>query len=380
MSKVNETIDEAEERFVNELACDGESAIRDATTVSVSMELEESNEVAVNEVVSTNEAASSMKSCAEGSMSKTASWQAQQEVQDPLLVHHELNRQTDTDLKMNDEHCLTNNENDKAGADDKVSIIDPVSLSERVRHYLNHNEIQWGRFASLVLGVSQSRLSTLLSKPKPWSILSKRLQALYERMQLWMDTRATYGNNPYLKKKQLPTVVKQAPKVKKKKARSLFELEENEKLLKSVTEAEENVVKQPAICTDHKQIEGSVKTEGASAAHSHKCNVCNVCNITLTEGQTEADHILSKHVTNAEGLCDVCGTEAKEDFVEHFRSHLKRVQFGHVPEHVEVKDEIIHIKEELVEQSSDEECSSSATAVSENERLSLNPFYGETVN
>jgi len=102
-----------------------------------------------------------------------------------------------------------------------------------------------------------------------------------------------------------------------------------------------------------------------------------VCNITLAEGQTEADHILSKHVTNAEGLCDVCGTEAKEDFVEHFRSHLKRVQFGHVPERVEVKDEIIDIKEELVEQNSDEECS--ATAVTENERLSLNPFYGETV-
>jgi len=374
MSKVNETIDEAEERFVNELACDGESAIRDATVCS-SMELEVSNEVAVNEVVRTNDAASPMKSCAEEFKSKTDSLQAQQEVQDPLLLH-ELKRHTDTGL-MNDEHCLTNNENDKAGTDDNVSTIDPVSLSARVRHYLKHNEIQWERFASLVLGVSQSRLSTLLSKPKPWSNLSKRLQALYERMQLWMDTRATYGNNPYLKKKQLPTVMKQAPKGKKKKARSLFELEENEKLLKSVTGAKQNVVKQLAIRTNDKQGDGREMNEGASAYRNHKWNACNVCNKSLPKGQTEAEHILRKHVTNAEGLCDICGTEAKQNFVEHFRTHLKRVQSEYVTEHVEVKDEIIHIKEEITEQHSDEE--SSATAVTEKERLSLNPFYGETV-
>jgi len=375
MSKVNETIDEAEERFVNELACDGESAIRDAT-VSCSMDFEECNEVAVNEIVSGNDAASSMKSCTEELNSKMASWKAQQVAQDPLLLHHELNRQTDTGLKIDDEYCVTNNENDKAGADDNVSTIDPVSLSARVRHYLKHNEIQWNRFASLVLGVSQSRLSTLLSKPKPWNILSKRLQALYERMQLWMDTRATYGNNPYLKKKQVPTAVKQASKGKKKKARSLFELEENEKLLKSVTGAEENV-KQQANCTDYTQIDGREMTVGASADHSHKCNFCNVCNLALTEGQTEADHILNKHVTYAEGLCDICGTEAKEDFVEHFRTHLKKVQTGNITDHVEVKDEIILIKEEVTEQISDEECS--ATAATKNERLSLNPFYGETV-
>ena len=81
--------------------------------------------------------------------------------------------------------------------------VDPASLSTLVRHYLKTNQIQWSRFSSLVLGVSQSRLSTLLSKPQPWHLLTRRVQAMYQRMQLWMDTRATYGNNPYYKEKRV---------------------------------------------------------------------------------------------------------------------------------------------------------------------------------
>ena len=45
-----------------------------------------------------------------------------------------------------------------------------------------------------MLGVSQGRLSTLLGRPRPWDQL-----ALYARLHLWMDTRATYGNNPHAK-------------------------------------------------------------------------------------------------------------------------------------------------------------------------------------
>ena len=84
--------------------------------------------------------------------------------------------------------------------------------------------------------MSQSRLSTLLAKPQPWQLLTRRVQALYQRMQLWMDTRATYGNNPFFKEK----TVKQARMNKKiktsvsKKPRSLFEMEDNMKLLKQV--------------------------------------------------------------------------------------------------------------------------------------------------
>ena len=80
--------------------------------------------------------------------------------------------------------------------------IDTLNVVERVRHYLKANQIQYSVFGRLVLGVSQGRLSILLAKPKPWSSLAHRVRQLYARMQLWMDTRATYGNNPYMKIKR----------------------------------------------------------------------------------------------------------------------------------------------------------------------------------
>ena len=113
--------------------------------------------------------------------------------------------------------------------------VDIASLSTKVRHYLKSNQITWSRFSSLVLGVTQSRLSTLLGKPKPWHQLTRRVQALYERMQLWMDTRATYGNNPYCREK---TAKKNKNKKMKscatKKPRSLFEGKESLEMLKQL--------------------------------------------------------------------------------------------------------------------------------------------------
>ena len=118
--------------------------------------------------------------------------------------------------------------------------VDTSSLSTSVRHYLKSNQNQLSRFSSLVLGVTQPYLSTLLSKHKPWHLLSRRVQALYQRMQLWMDTRATYGSNPYYREKRQTdgqTKGKRGrPKSKKgdssKKPRSLFDMENNMKLLK----------------------------------------------------------------------------------------------------------------------------------------------------
>ena len=105
--------------------------------------------------------------------------------------------------------------------------INTAVLAERVRHYLKANQIQWTRFASLVLGVSQGRLSILLGKPKPWQQLAPRVRALYQRMLLWMDTKATFGNNPYMKvKKEKPVVKreKKIPAVKRvKRKKSLFD-------------------------------------------------------------------------------------------------------------------------------------------------------------
>ena len=85
----------------------------------------------------------------------------------------------------------------------------------------------------MVLGVSQSRLSTLLSKPQPWHLLTKRVQALYQRMQLWMETRATYGNNPFHWEKNIAkfNIKKSMSCGYKKKPRSLIKVEENVNVL-----------------------------------------------------------------------------------------------------------------------------------------------------
>ena len=113
----------------------------------------------------------------------------------------------------------------EASAADDEQELDTAAIAERVRHYLKANQIQWTRFGALVLGVSQGRLSILLGKPKPWHQLAPRVRALYQRMQLWMDTKATFGNNPYMKvKKEKAAVKPKVPKAKKEKRRkSLFD-------------------------------------------------------------------------------------------------------------------------------------------------------------
>jgi hypothetical protein len=110
--------------------------------------------------------------------------------------------------------------------------LDTATLAHKVRHYLKYNQIHHTRFASLMLGISQSRLSILLGKPWPWTELSRWVQVLYERMQLWMETRATYGNNPYQREKKVvkKTRGKVATKMTKR-PRSLFEVQENVELL-----------------------------------------------------------------------------------------------------------------------------------------------------
>ena len=116
----------------------------------------------------------------------------------------------------------------EASAADEEQELDTAAIAERVRHYLKANQIQWTRFGALVLGVSQGRLSILLGKPKPWHQLAPRVRALYQRMKLWMDTKATFGNNPYMKVKKEKAAVKprerKVSKAKKERRRkSLFD-------------------------------------------------------------------------------------------------------------------------------------------------------------
>ena len=84
----------------------------------------------------------------------------------------------------------------------------------------------------MVLGVTPSRLSTLLNKPEPFNSLSRRVQAYYERMSLWMTTRATYGGNPYLKSKSFKKDKVVAPR----KPRSFLDDDENIEMLNILKE------------------------------------------------------------------------------------------------------------------------------------------------
>ena len=122
--------------------------------------------------------------------------------------------------------AMVDQDGQQQASDVQEAKVDTAAVAERVRYYLKYNQIQWTRFASLVLGVSQGRLSTLLGKPKPWQQLAPRVQALYQRMQLWMDTKATFGNNPYMKvKKEKPVVNRRRkmPSIKReKRKRSLI--------------------------------------------------------------------------------------------------------------------------------------------------------------
>ena len=70
-------------------------------------------------------------------------------------------------------------------------FIDTVDLSARVRNYLQANSINWGRFSKLVLGMTQGRLSVLLSshQVRPWEQLTTRARSIYARMDFWMKNR-----------------------------------------------------------------------------------------------------------------------------------------------------------------------------------------------
>jgi len=108
----------------------------------------------------------------------------------------------------------------------KDQFIDTKALSDKVRNYLYYNQIPWERFARVVLGIGQSRLSVLLGQPESWDTLKLRVKTYYMRMNEWMDVRATYGNNPYKKPMKNiggPNRTKQAKRVKlAPKPRTLF--------------------------------------------------------------------------------------------------------------------------------------------------------------
>merc|ERR1719186_1208816 len=110
---------------------------------------------------------------------------------------------------------------------DTLIDIDTESVSRDVRFYLSFNKIRWGKFSSLVLGITQGRFSLLLKNPKPWNQMSIRLQSYYSRMKYWLDKRATYVPK---KKKDLnikSTNRKVRGRKPKKKKQELLELDKS---------------------------------------------------------------------------------------------------------------------------------------------------------
>merc|ERR1719369_1012162 len=296
------------------------------------------------------------------------------------ITNNEINKETPGHNEIIEKPMMKDS-NDNDVEHKKYEFVDTASLSLAVRHYLNSNQIQWGRFASLVLGISQSRLSTLLGKARPWHLLTKRVQALYERMQLWMDTRATYGNNPYAREKK-----KSKSKGKqgsggglKKRPRSLLDLEENAKLKNVVDKAKGSPAK-VMVNNDNAMVtfteEVVEKVINLDAIHVKKevedtyfpnaaedVSSCEVCDLAFSTSQAFGEHVLSVHLT-VEGLCDICGGSS-DDFVEHFKSHLRRYDAAASPLPVNVKEECIEQNQEEI-----------ATQEHPFEgRFSLNPFY-----
>jgi len=197
-----------------------------------------------------------------------------------------------------------------------TAIVDTKALSIKVKHYLKSNQIKWDKFSKLVLGVSQSRLSTLLNKPEPFDNLNRRVQALYERMDLWMRTRATYGNNPYFKDKNVRELKDKKRKASViKKPRSLLDGEKNNEILDALKDY--NEAKKLLLIGSG---ELDLSEVGESFAQSDQTGdtlpqVTEECVITMDTTDYENDEILTTRVVHdtQEGLSIMVG-QVKENY------------------------------------------------------------------
>jgi len=397
-----EDIDMAEERFVEELG-NGESEI-----TNICKE--------VKEMIGHTDSLGNVESLFRDGGSEEAE-EPTATIPDHQTVDYEFDdANCDDDIDYESESEITNNEmpalgrtghneivmdplgkdsNDNELEHKKYEFVDTTSLSLKVRHYLKANQIQWERFASLVLGISQSRLSTLLGRARPWHLLTRRVQALYERMQLWMDTRATFGNNPYAREKaKSKEKGKQGSGCgKKKKPRSLLDLEENVTLRSEVLENNANIEKlvdksmgysakvmvnedNSLVTLNEDPVEKDININADAIRikkefeethlpnHADDVSWCEVCDLASASSQAFGEHVLSIHLT-VEGLCDICGGSS-DDFVEHFKLHLRREDAAASPLPA------VDVKEECKEQNQEEISTQELYAEG---RLSLNPFF-----
>merc|ERR1719242_100431 len=80
--------------------------------------------------------------------------------------------------------------------------MDTQAVTTKVKEILLSNNVGQKLFGEAVLGLSQGSVSELLSKPKPWHMLSIKGREPFIRMQLWLNDPANMDKLLAIKKLQ----------------------------------------------------------------------------------------------------------------------------------------------------------------------------------
>ena len=65
--------------------------------------------------------------------------------------------------------------------------LDTVTITARVKEVLQYHNLGQKLFGEAVLGLSQGSVSELLSKPKPWHMLSLKGREPFIKMHMWLS-------------------------------------------------------------------------------------------------------------------------------------------------------------------------------------------------
>ncbi len=78
-------------------------------------------------------------------------------------------------------------------------------MTNKIKETLLANNTGQKLFGEAVLGLSQGSVSELLSKPKPWHMLSIKGREPYVRMQMWLNDPTSIDKLMAIKKLQEET-------------------------------------------------------------------------------------------------------------------------------------------------------------------------------